>query len=181
MIRIDIRARVDDLDSIAAALENVNFTKLKQKVEHEIHYRLGEEDLKNNGKQLCLFCEENYASGEKKASIMYKCPGTDRFSITDVEYETEIADFEAAAGIFDHLGYNRAAEIRKDRRTFTNYEGVSAYLDEVQLLGNFLELEILLDEESRQEYAVEALSIILNELGIHKSAVVTKTYIELLK
>jgi len=181
MIRIDIRARVDDLDNMTAALERVNFKKLKQKIEHEIHYCLNDGDLKDSEKKLCLFCEENISSGEKKASIIYKCPGTDRFSITDVEYETEIADFEAVAGIFDHLGYNRAAEIRKDRRYFSNFEGVSAYLDEVRQLGKFLELEILLDEESRQEYAVEALAIILNELGVHKSAVVTKTYIELLK
>lgn len=180
MIRIDIRARVDSLDSMITALEQINFKLLENKKECEIYYNVDRDDLKNSKQVLCLLCRENVSTGDKKAQITYKSPGTDSFSITDLEYETEVGDFNSALGIFDNLGYQRAAELRRDRQILTNFEGVNAYLDDICQLGKFLELEILLDEDSRQEYALEALIIILNELGVHKSAIVTKTYLEML-
>ena len=181
MIKIDIRAKVDCLESMHEALEKINFTLLENKKECEIYYHVNSDDLDYGERVLCLKCKEDSSSGDKKSFIQYKSPGTDSFSITDVEYECEIGDFDATAGIFDGLGYQRAIELRRDRKTFSNFDGVSAYLDDIWQLGKFLELEILLDEESRQEYAVEALAIILNELGVHKSAVVNKTYHDMLK
>ena len=84
MIRIDIRARVDCLESMFTSLEKINFKLLGNKKESEIYYHVDGDDLKNSEKVLCLICRENVLSGDKSAWITYKCPGTDSFSITDV-------------------------------------------------------------------------------------------------
>ena len=56
-----------------------------------------------------------------------------------IEYETEIADFEEIARIFESLGYRRSLVYEKRRRTW-NFRQVEIVLD-VLPFGDFMEIE----------------------------------------
>ena len=56
-----------------------------------------------------------------------------------IEYETEIADFEEIAEIFENLGFRRSLVYEKRRRTW-NFRQVEIVLD-VLPFGDFMEIE----------------------------------------
>ena len=80
------------------------------------------------------------------AVITYKGQKLDRVTMTRPEYETEVSDPETADKILAALGYHVVPpEVMKLRKNLVRGE-MTACLDHVQGLGDFLELEILVEE-----------------------------------
>lgn len=68
--------------------------------------------------------------------------------------------------------------VRKKRRIYSAAESkVKIYLDEVEGLGNYLEIEVI-NPESREEY-FRTLNKIKDELGLSKEENIIKSYLEL--
>ena len=90
-------------------------------------------------------------------------------------------DGEICRNILRAIGYAPAApEVVKDR-TMLQKENVTACLDNVYGLGEFLELEILADSEEQKGAALDRIENILNDLGYQISDTVRTSYLSMLQ
>ena len=116
--------------------------------------------------------------GETVTCLTYKGPKQDGRSNSRTEYETAVAEGETARKLLEAMGYRPVCQVEKVRRELT-LEGVTLCLDRVTGLGEFLELELLCQEEER-EAAVERLLGVLDELGVPRTALLRRSYLGML-
>jgi len=86
------------------------------------------------------FDSESGEARETTTKMTYKGPLIEEASKTREEYETAVADGDAAAGILDGLGFEPAATVEKERERF-RLDGYTVTLDSVAELGSFVEVE----------------------------------------
>jgi len=93
----------------------------------------------------------------------------------NLEYETEVADPEAAHAILTILGWRPVIEVKKVRRKgkLGEYE---ICLDEVERLGTFVELEKLTTDDADPTVVREELFATLETLGLSRNNEETKGY-----
>ena len=111
--------------------------------------------------------------------ITYKGPLLDEGSKTRAEHETEVVDSEAAAGILSGLGFEPAATVVK-RREFWTYDGFTVTLDVVDGLGEFVEIERAVADESAIESVRNDSLDALGRLGLDGDEQVRTSYLGLL-
>ncbi len=116
--------------------------------------------------------------------LTFKGPKLDATSKTRQEIEVPLASGDQpasdAAELFEALGFRRVLEVRKDRRNASlEWQGfkVEVALDHVVDLGDFVELEITADEQSRDD-ALSSLNALAKRLNLSKSE--RRSYLELL-
>lgn len=80
------------------------------------------------------------------------------------EIEFEVSDYELANKFLLTLGYKPWVQVNKKRK-YSKYKDVNICMDEVERLGCFIELELLIDESNDVDYESELLSV-ANTLGI---------------
>ena len=85
----------------------------------------------------------------------------------------------AARGLLRALGFRDLFTVDKTRREFSRGK-VTVCLDSVAGLGEYLELEILLEDAERREAAVDTLLALLDTLGVRREALRRESYLELL-
>lgn len=96
----------------------------------------------------------------------------DSISINNrVENEIEVFDFDASYSLMRQLGFEEFFRFEKRRRKFElRHEGIEIMLDEIPLLGHYLEIE---GEESKVLEITEAL-------GMSGMMNIQKSYLDLL-
>ena len=117
--------------------------------------------------------------------ITYKGPKLDAKTKTRREIELPLATGDdAAAGydeLLDALGFHRVAEVSKVRQIFQlQREGqtIELVVDEVHDVGNFVELEIVVDDESEIPIAQQQIATLASELQLADAE--RRSYLELL-
>jgi adenylate cyclase class 2 len=91
---------------------------------------------------------------------------------------TVVADGEATADIFESLGFDPAATVRKERERFAVGE-YTVTLDTVDGVGEFVEVETETDEDG-VEPARERAYEILRDLGLDPDEQIRTSYLGLL-
>ena len=97
------------------------------------------------------------------------------------ELETQIADAETGIQIFEALGFQmvppKVSKIRQEYR----FEKMTACIDQVQNLGDFLELEIVIQEGENKDEALEQIENVLQNLGYSLKDTVRNSYLSMLQ
>ena len=114
----------------------------------------------------------------REARITYKGPKVDADSKTRREIETGVDDGDDACAIFEALGFSPAATVRKTRTTYA-YEEYTVALDDVEGLGQFVEVEREIDDEA-VEAARDGAFRVLRRLDLDPGAQVRTSYLGLL-
>lgn len=81
------------------------------------------------------------------------------------EHETVVEDPSEIADMLKRLGYTPGVRVIKTRRK-ANYEGLEICIDEVEELGNFIEVEKLADDAADVDKIQKELWDILLQLGV---------------
>lgn len=124
---------------------------------------------------------KDHLTGKSRAQINFKGKKLDDRTMTREELETEVEDGAVCRNILQAIGYMPAElEVIKDR-TMLQKGCLTACLDNVHALGEFLELEILADSEDEREAALERIENILNSLGYQISDTVRTSYLSMLQ
>lgn len=98
---------------------------------------------------------------------------------SSLELETTVSDALTAGQILEELGLYRVTHVSKSRRS-GRFGDVTISLDEVDGLGPFLELEVVVESEDNVQSALETIANAASSLGITKSQIEYKKYDELL-
>ena len=78
------------------------------------------------------------------------------------------------------LAYGSAGRVQKRRLLY--FKGrTRIHVDRVKGLGNFLELEVVLDDDETNERGIEEARLLLSQLGVEDSQLVETAYVDLLR
>jgi adenylate cyclase class 2 len=117
------------------------------------------------------------ARGEWSSRVTYKGPKVDESTKTRREIETAVGSGDDAGEIFDALGFEPAATVRKVREHYS-LDGVTVTLDTVEDLGTFVECE--LETESDLDAARETVASTLRSLDLDPDDGIRTSYLGLL-
>lgn len=90
------------------------------------------------------------------------------------EIEFKVESYEKAIEFLEALGYKKWVVVNKKRR-YIKYLNYNLCLDEVERLGTFIEIEILVEENDKKDY-VEQLISVAEELGLDKKDIINSHY-----
>lgn len=131
---VEIKVRVDDLDELSRKLIAAGFRQVTQRT-HEMNtlYDFSDGQLRARGEILRI---RKYGS---KWTLTHKTKGNAGKHKSRVETETELADGEAMAHVFEAIGLSRSFRYEKYRAEWSDGEG-HVVIDETPI-GNIAELE----------------------------------------
>ncbi len=193
MFEVEIKVPAD-VDAVRDRLREAGAERVDARRQRDVYYDAPHRDFAETDEALRLRRETplpdgigsaGAGSGESGTSepdttkITYKGPLLDEGSKTRAEHETAVTDPEAAAGIFNGLGFEPAATVEK-RREFWRYDGFTVTLDAVDGLGEFVEIERAVDDEAAIEAVRDDALGALDRLGLDGAEQVRTSYLGLL-
>ena len=149
-IEVELKLKIRDKAEITASLKQLGFTEEELVVETDTYYTAAHHDFAALDEALRIRTVENLHTKEQSAVITYKGAKLDQTSMTRKELE------------------------------YWKNGTITACVDNVKGLGDYLELEILADEEAQREEALEKLERILNQLGYCMQDTTRTSYLSML-
>ena len=181
MIEAEVKLPVAELTEIKEKLLKTDFKETAIIEERDTYFDNKQGDIRTNGEALRVRETIEHQTGKSRAQINFKGKKLDTCTMTRQELETGVEDGEICKNILRAIGYAPAApEVIKDRTMLQN-GSVTACLDYVHGLGEFLELEILADSEEQKDIALGRIENILNDLGYQISDTVRTSYLSMLQ
>ena len=111
--------------------------------------------------------------------LTYKGPLLDPSSKTRSEHETVVEDAAALAGVLNGLGFEPAATVEK-QRAYWSLDGFTVTLDAVDGVGEYVEVEREVADESAIDATRDAAVALLDRLGLDAGDQVRTSYLGLL-
>ncbi|WP_256403516.1 class IV adenylate cyclase [Halorubrum salinum] len=189
MYEVEIKVPAD-VEAVRERLRRVDAERVGARRQRDVYYDAPHRDFAETDEALRLRRETPIASvsdsrttrdedGFETTKLTYKGPLVDEGSKTRIEHETGVDDGEAASGVFGGLGFEPAATVEK-RREFWRYDGYTVTLDDVDGLGEFVEVEREVEDEPAVASARDAAVDVLSELGLDGTDQIRTSYLGLL-
>jgi len=175
MYEVEVKVAAD-LAAVAERLDELGATRTAAVEQVDTYYDAPHREFAETDEALRVRRETR--DSDTEARITYKGPLVETESKTREEFETQIDDGQTADAIFENLGFTPAATVRKDRR-FYRYDGYTVTLDDVEGVGEFVEVETETDEAG-VEQAREGAYEVLETLGLNPDDQIRTSYLGLL-
>ena len=176
---IEIKLPVKNSQEVLDILKDIGFMVKKEIREEDIYFNSDYHNIKERDEALRIRKSRDCDIGEQKVQISFKGPKIDAVSMSRMELETEVQDGETMEKILTYLGFLPVASVCKVRKYLT-YREMTACVDRVEGLGEFLELEVVAETEEKREIYLEQMKEILNALGYSMEDTVRTSYLGLL-
>ncbi|MBF6334834.1 class IV adenylate cyclase [Nocardia abscessus] len=175
MIEAELKARVQDVESVQAALSAR--TAGKRSNYEDTYYDLANGRLSSEGRELRL--RTITANDERRSLLTYKEPAVDAASGSKPEQETEVADAAVIDSVLRGLGLTYLVRFEKHcvnyRFASQGHELLATLVTVPELDGTFIELETMVPESELAE-ALEIVRTTLYQLGIADGDLTTEQY-----
>lgn len=148
--------------------------------ESDVYYTSDFHDFMKADEALRIRESDNLTQIQSTCTLTFKGPKIDTISMTRKELETEVTSPEDCRGILEALGYRPLFPVNKLRQYYVK-ENVHACVDQVEGLGSFMELEILVEEEAEREEALKKIETILYDLDLSLKESTTHSYLWMLQ
>ena len=137
-VEIETKIKVESLNEIAVRLDALG-AKLRREVSQvDTYFDDAAETLFASDCGLRL--RKQADGGNQKVILTYKGPKQKSHFKSRTEIEIEVSDFEVAAQLLNALDFKKSLAFEKRRRVWQMSDCVVC-LDELPLLGNFVEIE----------------------------------------
>ncbi len=173
MIEIEIKARVEDPKDMERSIIALGAAPVGIENQTDTYFNSQYRDFGKTDESLRIRIEDG------KSFLTYKGPKMDRVSKTRKEFQVEINDADNMRNILTSLGFFPVATVTKKRKNYRLSDFLIA-LDEVQNLGNFIEIEISAEDSKRYEEKVESIFKFIEKLGLNRKSTIRKSYLELM-
>lgn len=172
-MELEIRAKIANLDKLQEKLNKLEGIKKKSSSQREVdtYLKHGKDD-----DRLLIF---RIRRKKKKALLTLK---TKSFSGDDILWRDIDIPFNEPDRLEDILmnsGYVYVTLIDKIRDSF-QYKDFEINIDNVRELGQFIEIEYLLSDETEKNGKLKEMKQILRDLGISNKDVIQKGYVPLM-
>ncbi len=180
MLEVEVKLQIKDKDELISALEKDGFTKGKLLRESDSYFNSDFHDFKKCGDAFRIRRTENLETGEKHDMITYKGPRLTSGIKARKELETGVENSDVMEEVMLSLGYYKVDPVVKTRQYFHN-GNMTACVDSVEMLGNFLELEIVVDESVGYDEAEKKIGEKLKVLGHDLSESIKASYLTMVQ
>ena len=181
MVEVEVKIPVENIEEIKEKLLQNGFIYQKTVVETDTYYTSDHYDMRKKDKALRIRKTENLDTGEVKAQLNCKGPKMDQVSMTRKETEIEIQEPEKMEEILTELEFYPASCRVKKTRAYYMKNHMTATADEVEHLGSFLELEILVEKEEERKGGLDIIYGVMQLLGCEKTETVRTSYLSMLE
>ena len=176
---IEIKIPIEDPERIMKSLMIRGFQKYQKVIEEDMYYNSEYHDVRKHDEALRIRKTRDLFTGKTRAQINFKGKKMDQISMSRREYETGIEDPDCMEKILGAIGFTRVAGVKKTRN-YLRREEMTACLDQVENLGDFLELEVIVRKENLREKCLVQMREILQELGLSMDNTVRASYLSML-
>lgn len=180
MIEVEIKLSIKDRSLTEAKLLEQGFRRGDLVKESDTYFNNPKRDIKKRGEAFRIRRTENKTAAEFSSVITFKGPKADNISMTRKELETGVEDPDICEEIFLSIGLEPMRPVVKLRQYYHRGR-MTACLDRVERLGDFLELEILVDEEGGKEEALGEIESTLGKLGYRMADTTRTSYLTMLQ
>ncbi|MGF1582741.1 MAG: class IV adenylate cyclase [Gemmataceae bacterium] len=177
MLEIEMKFPVESLESIETKLTELGAARGEARTDTDRYFNAPDRDFEQTDEAFRI-----RSIGDRNF-ITYKGPKKDAQTKTRTEIELPLIEgpehAESFATLLDHLGYKFVSVVQKRRRLFhwkTDGFALEICLDDVEGLGQFVELEIVAPEE-QLEPAKRTLTNLAEALELKESE--RRSYLEL--
>lgn len=181
MKEIELKAQYDSSKrpELEQYLIEQDFREFRAFTQQDEYFNHPERDFQKTDEALRIR-REQHNDGTSHCCITYKGANDSHIGQSRRELETRVEDEHKMRQILLALGFRSAAEVKKRRKEYKK-EGLTVCLDELDGLGNYIELEIVLPEtETESKSATEdRLREFLSELSFIRPVNEPLTYLEL--
>ena len=178
-IEVEIKLKIKDKKELEKRLLEIGFSEGDMVSESDTYYTSEYHDFAKLDEALRIRSIENLTTGEKEAVITYKGAKLDKKSMARKELETTVGDAGICRGILTNIGFSPVPAVEKVRKHFRKDE-ITACVDSVKNLGDFLELEWIIAKENEREAALRELEKILKQLGYSMEDTTRRSYLSML-
>lgn len=145
MREIELKFQVDNFDKIKSILESKNEELSEEFHQSDTIYVSDLNDTESKEGSLWL----RVRKVNDKVEMNLKRQSSKKMESEEIEFE--VSDYDLANRFLKTLGYKEWVQVIKKRR-YSKYENVNICMDEVERLGYFIELELLIDESDDKDY-----------------------------
>lgn len=142
-----------------------------EKVEEDVYFNSPVRDFRESDEALRI------RKDNEGIKLTYKGPKMDAETKTREEIEVRVDDYQKTMEIFDRLGFRTIRRVVKRRRIY-RYEDVTICFDDVEGLGQFVEIEVKSDD---LESAKRRIFEVAKMLGFDPSNSIRESYLEMLE
>ncbi|MEM2637509.1 MAG: class IV adenylate cyclase [Candidatus Korarchaeota archaeon] len=172
MIEVEVKAKIDDVEKIHRIINTIGAEFISRETQEDIYFCSQNHDFLERDDALRIRITKN------GTYITYKGPKIDTETKTREEIEVEIDDPHKTIKIFERLGFEVFAVVRKMREKY-RYNNLTIAIDNVEGLGYFIEIEKQ-NNGNNVDYDKKKIIELLEKLGISKEKMIRKSYLELL-
>lgn len=180
MIEVEVKVSVKNMKQIENKLVHMGFLKGDWIRESDIYFDNDCRNIKEKDMALRVRNSENLTKKTSKCFMTFKGPKMDDISMTRKELEMKIESADIGKEILVSLGYAHIYPVIKSRQYYYQ-DKVTACLDQVEGLGEFLELEIIVPQENDREEALKKLVMLLHGLGYESEEIIRTSYLSMLQ
>lgn len=137
-IEIEAKLKIGSLQEIEGKLAEVCAEFVEEQLQTDTYFDDAERALKSSDRALRL--RRQRAGQKEKTFVTYKGPKEKGDFKKRQEIEIEIVDGNSAEELFSALGYGKALVFEK-KRSVWHFDDCIVSLDELPLLGGFVEIE----------------------------------------
>lgn len=178
MIEVEVKLPISDKEKLIKDLATLGFAEGETVKEIDAYYTSDFYDMKKRDEALRVREIENLSTGNKTAVLTHKGAKMDAVSMTRKELETEIGDANIGRQILEAVGFHAVPLVEKIRTSYIR-ENMTACVDTVTGLGDYLELEIL-SEPKEKEAALVKIENMLHKLGYSMEDTTRRSYLFML-
>jgi adenylate cyclase class 2 len=171
MREIEVKLRINNLSVLESALKENGCVLSSPIHQHDIIYSRGGTSEWESAKEGDIILR--IRNQDDRAEFNLKQQKSSE--LDNLEYETGVEDAESLHKILLVLGWHPEVEVKKIRRK-GNFREYEICLDEVEELGNFVELEKLTTDDADPHKVQEELLNAMELLGVPRSSLEVRGY-----
>lgn len=181
MTEVEIKLPIPNRQKTIEDLISLGFQAGSTIVETDVYFDNDKEQVRKNGEALRVRRIQNLETGEAQSVITFKGKKLDQVSMTRQELETGISDAETGIRILSAIGFSPVLPKVVKKRQPYHWKQMTACVDQVQNLGDFLELELVIGEDEKRDLALRKIEEILIKLGFQMSDTTRTSYLSMLQ
>lgn len=158
MREIELKFKVDNLDKIVSYLESTGCKISDTTVQNDSIFVEDLNDVESTEGSVWLRIRKT----NDKIEMNYKRQSSQKMESEEIEFE--VNSYEKVNDFLKALGFKQWVEVNKKRR-HTKYKDCNVCIDQVEKLGDFIELELLIENNDDVDYE-EYLLNLAKELNI---------------
>jgi adenylate cyclase class 2 len=137
-IEIEAKLKVDSLEQVERRLADGGGSFVRETIQTDYYFDTADRELTRTDR--CLRLRSERIDGRERLILAYKGAKEPDDHKKRLEVELEVNDAAATEALLNGLGYQRALTFNKRRRLW-RLRGCEVALDELPLLGAFVEIE----------------------------------------